>query len=163
MATVPGYAMRRNGSCLSTETDCGETSTPFHACCPGNMFCPGPQLNVVCCGSNAQCSQKIDDNCANSRANLYSTSSNLTTDAFCCAQDKYAFAFEDGGAGCADQLSDLVVTGNILPTLFPNPGLFPNDLIKYSHTHTQFNTFLLYNLVYFYQFCHFIFKSHEYE
>ncbi|KAJ5332301.1 hypothetical protein MYU51_007315 [Penicillium brevicompactum] len=109
MTTIPGYALRRNGSCLSTENDCGPTTSPFHACCPGNMFCPGPQHNVICCESNADCNQKIDDNCADLTTDLYSTSSNLTADAFCCAQDKHGFSFEGGGAGCADQLSDLII------------------------------------------------------
>lgn len=122
MTTIPGYALRRNGSCLSTENDCGPTTSPFHACCPGNMFCPGPQHNVICCESNADCNQKIDDNCADLTTDLYSTSSNLTADAFCCAQDKHGFSFEGGGAGCADQLSDLIIGQVELRVLSPAEG-----------------------------------------
>ncbi|KAJ5890045.1 hypothetical protein N7504_010855 [Penicillium tannophilum] len=105
-----GYALRRNGSCLSTETDCGQTTSPFYACCPGNMFCPAPQYNVMCCPSNANCSEVIGENCANSKADLYSSTSDVAAEGFCCERGKYAFTLEDKGVGCANNLSDLTVS-----------------------------------------------------
>ncbi|KAI0874138.1 hypothetical protein GGS24DRAFT_460756 [Hypoxylon argillaceum] len=37
MSTGPGWAIRRNGSCLlTTEVDCGETMNPYRACCPSS-------------------------------------------------------------------------------------------------------------------------------
>jgi hypothetical protein len=109
MADTSGYALRRNGSCLSSETDCGLTTPPFHACCPGNTFCPGPQYNVICCPSNANCSDIIGENCADSQADLYSSSPDIADEGFCCEQGKYAFTWTDKGVGCANNLSDLQV------------------------------------------------------
>ncbi|KAE8316084.1 hypothetical protein BDV41DRAFT_526597 [Aspergillus transmontanensis] len=43
-----GFSFRRNGSHLSTETDCGQTWQPFHACCPKGNHGP-TQNNVKCC------------------------------------------------------------------------------------------------------------------
>ena len=38
---VKGYAIRRNNTCSSNETQCTKNSTwgNFQACCPGNSFC----------------------------------------------------------------------------------------------------------------------------
>ncbi|CAG8272820.1 unnamed protein product [Penicillium salamii] len=100
-----GYALRRNESCLSTETDCGPTTSPFHACCPGNMFCPKGQLNVVCCQSAGECEQTRSNGCADPLANLYTTNAhNLTNGGFCCAQNKHGFSLNGDGAGCADEV-----------------------------------------------------------
>lgn len=107
MSDISGYALRRNGSCLSTEMDCGQTTPPFHACCPGNTFCPGSQYNVICCPSNANCSDIIGKNCADSKADLYSSTSDVANEGFCCARGKYAFTLESKGVGCADSLADL--------------------------------------------------------
>ncbi|OQE09360.1 hypothetical protein PENVUL_c006G07928 [Penicillium vulpinum] len=111
MSDIAGFALRRNGSCLTTETDCGGTTLPFHACCPGNTFCPGPQYNVICCPSNADCSDLLHGSCADSTADFYSTNvTNPKDDGFCCSQGKYAFTVKtSGGVGCANDLSDLQV------------------------------------------------------
>ncbi|KGO74626.1 hypothetical protein PITC_002710 [Penicillium italicum] len=126
MSDTGGYALRRNGSCLSTETDCGRTTPPFHACCPGNMFCPGNQYNVICCPSNADCSSTMGQSCADGKADLYSSnSSDLPDEGFCCARGRFAFTFKNElnkGVGCANDLSDLQVYMLQLPTLSSATG-----------------------------------------
>ncbi|KAJ5520254.1 hypothetical protein N7463_000707 [Penicillium fimorum] len=114
MSGIAGFALRRNGSCLSTETNCGATVFPFHACCPGHTFCPGPQYNVVCCPSDADCSDLLGESCADSKADLYSSDPvDIPNEGFCCERGKYAFGMKDRNdtsVGCADDLSDLEVT-----------------------------------------------------
>lgn len=118
MSNELGYASRRNGSCLSTENDCGVTVSPFHACCPGNTFCPAPQYNVMCCPSNASCSDIIGKNCADEDDILYtSDSKDITNGGFCCAKGKYAYKTEDDSVGCADALSDLQTGMAQLPVI----------------------------------------------
>jgi hypothetical protein len=124
MSDTSGYALRRNGSCLSTETDCGLTTSPFHACCPGNTFCPGPQYNVICCPSDADCSNLIGKKCADSKADLYSSTSDIASEGFCCERGKYAFTLEDQGVGCADQLSDLQVSMTQLGAISSASGTY---------------------------------------
>ncbi|KAJ5954195.1 hypothetical protein N7501_008474 [Penicillium viridicatum] len=98
-----GLSIRRNGSCLASETDCGQTWSPFHACCPGGTKCPAGQSNVKCCPSDADCSELLDDkHCANSTANVYKAN-----DYFCCASDTKAFQKKNGFVGCTDDTSTL--------------------------------------------------------
>lgn len=98
-----GLSVRRNGSCLATETDCGQTWSPFHACCPGGTKCPAGQSNVKCCPSDADCSELLDDkHCANSTANVYKAN-----DYFCCASGTQAFQKKNGFVGCTDDTSTL--------------------------------------------------------
>ncbi|KAJ5592614.1 hypothetical protein N7537_009518 [Penicillium hordei] len=121
MPHTGGYALRRNASCLSTETDCGGTTPPFHGCCPGYMFCPGPQYNVICCPSNADCSRTMAESCADSKADLYSSnSSDLANEGFCCERGRFAFTMKDitnKGVGCANHLSDLQASMRQRPIL----------------------------------------------
>lgn len=128
MSDTGGYALRRNASCLSTETDCGGTTPPFHACCPGNMFCPGSQYNVICCPSNADCSRTMDESCADGKADLYSSnSSDLANEGFCCERGRFGFTMKDtvnAGVGCANHLSDLQVNMRQLPALASGSGAY---------------------------------------
>ncbi|KAJ5514963.1 hypothetical protein N7463_004515 [Penicillium fimorum] len=98
-----GLSVRRNGSCLSTEIDCGQTWKPFHACCPAGTKCPAGQDNVKCCEFDADCSELIDNtHCANSTANVYKANG-----WFCCADGESAFKQENGYVGCTDDPSTL--------------------------------------------------------
>ncbi|KZN87181.1 hypothetical protein EN45_057390 [Penicillium chrysogenum] len=144
MSDTGGYALRRNGSCLSTETDCGGTTAPFHACCPGNMFCPGRQYNVVCCPSNAGCRDIMSDSCADKKADLYSSNtSDLANEGFCCERDSYAFAMKaNSGVGCADGLSDLQTSMDQLMAIssasaIPTPSSTPSTFVTSSPTTTS--------------------------
>ncbi|KAI1757107.1 hypothetical protein F4782DRAFT_481292 [Xylaria castorea] len=68
MSTAPGWAIRRNSSCILTqEVDCGETANGYRACCPSSTTCPN-QYNVACCPANANCTAAIVEtpSCANS-------------------------------------------------------------------------------------------------
>ena len=98
--SVPsGFAIRRNGSCLLSEVDCGQTVAPFRACCPARGSCPH-QYNVDCCPSPANCTQALlkNPNCANSTWTLYDNSGY-----FCCAPGTigYGASLTDSD-GCAD-------------------------------------------------------------
>ncbi|KAJ5468766.1 hypothetical protein N7475_006518 [Penicillium sp. IBT 31633x] len=98
-----GLSVRRNGSCLSTEEECGETWAPFHACCPLGTKCPSGQNNVKCCPSNADCSERVDNtHCANSTANVYKANG-----WFCCPEGTEAFQRPNGWVGCTDDISTL--------------------------------------------------------
>ncbi|KAJ5154433.1 uncharacterized protein N7500_009872 [Penicillium coprophilum] len=147
MSDIAGYALRRNGSCLSTEQDCGPTSPPFHACCPGNTFCPGHRYNVICC-PDAECSGSLGESCADSKADLFSSETfDIAREGFCCDRGKYAFTSKDKnnkGVGCADDLSDLNLNVRQLPVLSsasdtptPTPSLASSTLITTSPTTTS--------------------------
>ncbi|KAJ5343591.1 uncharacterized protein N7506_003415 [Penicillium brevicompactum] len=99
-----GLSVRRNGSCLNTETDCGQTWAPFHACCPNGTKCPKGQGNVKCCPSDADCTELVDNtHCANSTANVYKAAGY-----FCCANGESAFMDKKTSfVGCTDDISDL--------------------------------------------------------
>lgn len=96
---LSGFAVRANGSCLSTEVDCGQTMKPYHACCPAGSYCPA-QYNVACCPSSANCTETLlqSPSCANTTWNLYDNEGY-----FCCEPGKIGYAspksFSDG---CAD-------------------------------------------------------------
>ena len=158
MSDTGGYALRRNGSCLSTETDCGGTTPPFHACCPGNMFCPGRQYNVVCCPSNAGCRDIMSDSCADKKADLYSSNtSDLANEGFCCERDSYAFAMKaNSGVGCA---ADLQTSMDQLMAISSASGTYLRlalvrcesiadiCLMRYSYPHAKFNSVYFCNLI----------------
>ena len=94
-----GFAIRRNGTCLSSEVDCGVTVAPFRACCPGGASCPH-QYNVGCCPSPANCTETLlqDPNCANSTWTLYDNEGY-----FCCAPGTIGYAASRTSSdGCAD-------------------------------------------------------------
>ncbi|KAJ5551633.1 hypothetical protein N7535_000422 [Penicillium sp. DV-2018c] len=105
-----GLSVRRNGSCLNTEQDCGGTWPPFRACCPLGTHCPAGQKNVKCCPSKADCSELLDNkHCGNSTANVYKAN-----DFFCCAEGEKAFQRPDGFVGCTDDISALGSTMSLL-------------------------------------------------
>ncbi|KAJ5937950.1 hypothetical protein N7454_004292 [Penicillium verhagenii] len=101
-STNIGYSSRSNGTCGSTEVECGQTWAPYHACCPSGTYCPSGQSNVICCDSNANCLDyfKDDPKCANSTANLYKANGY-----FCCAEGLSAFELSNGYVGCTDDIS----------------------------------------------------------
>ncbi|GCB18384.1 hypothetical protein AAWM_01269 [Aspergillus awamori] len=99
-----GYALRRNGSCYDTENDCGQTWSPYHACCPKGTVCTHNSSDN-CCRSEADCGNilKEDPHCGNTTGVLY-----LENNYFCCADGTAAFAWiENGWVGCADSVSVL--------------------------------------------------------
>jgi hypothetical protein len=83
MSTQPGFAIRRNGTCISGhETDCGVTEPPFRGCCPLGFECP-TQYNIACCPSGQNCTESLlsapEQKCANSTWDLYDNGGY-----FCC-------------------------------------------------------------------------------
>ncbi|KAE8420015.1 hypothetical protein BDV36DRAFT_293665 [Aspergillus pseudocaelatus] len=109
-----GFSFRRNGSCLTTETDCGQTWQPFHACCPNGTHCP-TQNNVKCCPSDADCSDlfKQQPHCANSTGNLLKANGY-----FCCPPETVGFSRkENGWVGCAESVEDVGEEYNLLATI----------------------------------------------
>ena len=99
LSAPSGFAIRRNGTCLSSEVNCGVTVAPFRACCPAGASCPS-QYNVDCCPSPANCTQALLKNpsCANSTWTLYDNGGY-----FCCAPDKIGYAASlTASDGCAN-------------------------------------------------------------
>ncbi|KAF7119151.1 hypothetical protein CNMCM5793_008891 [Aspergillus hiratsukae] len=92
-----GFALRKNGTCLDTEVDCGVTVHPFRACCPGGSYCPS-QYNVNCCPSAANCTQLLVETpkCANETWDLYNYYGY-----FCCENGTTAFGTSSQSDGCA--------------------------------------------------------------
>ncbi|KAL8958101.1 MAG: hypothetical protein Q9193_004778 [Seirophora villosa] len=93
-----GFAVRRNGTCLSNEIDCGRTAAPFRACCPALSSCP-EQYNVDCCPSPANCTSTLlqEPTCANTTWTLYDNQGY-----FCCAPGTIGYnATETFSSGCA--------------------------------------------------------------
>ncbi|PIG83980.1 hypothetical protein AARAC_008637 [Aspergillus arachidicola] len=87
------FSFRRNGPHLRTETDCGQTWQPFHACCPNGNHCP-TQNNVKCSSSDADCPDllKKQPRCANSTGNLLKANGY-----FCCPPETVAFSRKENG------------------------------------------------------------------
>ena len=111
LSSPSGFAIRRNGTCLSNEVDCGQTKAPFRACCPAGGSCP-KSYNVDCCPSPANCTQALLPNpsCANSSWTLYDNGGY-----FCCAPGTIGYnASLSYSDGCAD------------------PGLPPEDAVLLS-------------------------------
>ncbi|KAI1176680.1 hypothetical protein F4777DRAFT_545561 [Nemania sp. FL0916] len=95
--TEPGWAIRRNGSCLlSEEIDCGTTVKPYRACCPSSTTCP-TQYNVACCPPNMNCTSAIAEtpSCANSSWIMYDNGGY-----FCCEQGQVGYNMY-GSDGCS--------------------------------------------------------------
>ncbi|GAQ07955.1 hypothetical protein ALT_5276 [Aspergillus lentulus] len=92
-----GFALRKNGTCLDTEVDCGATLHPFRACCPAGSHCPS-QYNVDCCPSAANCTQLLVETpkCANETWDLYNYYGY-----FCCENGTTAFGTSSNSDGCA--------------------------------------------------------------
>ncbi|KAI0442120.1 hypothetical protein F4803DRAFT_384519 [Xylaria telfairii] len=88
MSTAPGWAIRRNGSCLlGEETDCGGTVAPYRACCPSSTTCPS-QYNVACCPANTNCTAAIVETplCANSSWVMFDNAGY-----FCCESGQVGY------------------------------------------------------------------------
>ncbi|KAH8429277.1 uncharacterized protein LDX57_006944 [Aspergillus melleus] len=99
-----GFPLRRNGTCLSSETSCGRTWDNFHACCPGNSVCPGATQaipNNVCCPSEADCTAPLEESphCAIANATMYDH-----TGYFCCLDEQTGFWTHSpkDAVGCSD-------------------------------------------------------------
>lgn len=99
-----GYALRRSGSCLSNETDCGPTWGGYHACCPYSTVCPSDAATSVCCHYESDCTSLIvgDPHCGDQTANLY-----WANNYFCCSNGTYAFSRQNGWVGCIDDMSEV--------------------------------------------------------
>jgi hypothetical protein len=82
MTIEQGFAIRRNGSCLVIEEDCGPTKLPFRGCCPDGFKCP-PAYNIDCCPVGESCTRELlaapKPVCANSTWDLYDNDGY-----FCC-------------------------------------------------------------------------------
>lgn len=94
-----GFALRRSGSCLATEQECGATVQPYHACCPSGSYCPPPQYNVACCPTAANCTQALlpDPQCANAEWDLFDNGGY-----FCCLHGLAGYATPGNSDGCAE-------------------------------------------------------------
>ncbi|KAE8335218.1 hypothetical protein BDV24DRAFT_171526 [Aspergillus arachidicola] len=92
-----GFAVRKNGSCLRTENDCGETIGGFRGCCPGGTFCPHA-YNIDCCPAGQNCTESLvqEPRCANATWDLYDNGGY-----FCCPHDTIGFALAGQYDGCA--------------------------------------------------------------
>ena len=92
-----GFALRRNGTCLlPSETDCGATVSPYHACCPSGSFCSPGQFNVACCPSMANCTETLVQTplCANESWDMYNNDG-----PFCCEKGGVGYNLQ-GSDGC---------------------------------------------------------------
>ncbi|KAI1131291.1 hypothetical protein F5Y10DRAFT_262259 [Nemania abortiva] len=109
MPIEPGWAIRRNGSCLlMEEVDCGETASPFRACCPSSTFCPA-QYNTACCPANVNCTAAIVEipSCANSSWIMFDNGGY-----FCCEKGQVGYNI-DNTDGCS--LSGKALPPNAVP------------------------------------------------
>ncbi|KAL4933786.1 uncharacterized protein BDV17DRAFT_286598 [Aspergillus undulatus] len=100
-----GYGLRRNGTCLASEEDCGNPWGDWYNCCPENTHC---SANNTCCPTDSDCSVAIaeDPHCANNATwDLYDSEGY-----FCCLSSSNGFlagglefnGSETTGVGCAD-------------------------------------------------------------
>ncbi|KAI1203889.1 hypothetical protein F5X97DRAFT_282356 [Nemania serpens] len=106
MATKPGWAIRRNGSCLlMEEVDCGETATPYRACCPSSTTCPShTQYNTACCPVNMNCTAALVEtpSCANHSWTMFDNGGY-----FCCERGQVGYDIQNTD-GCS-------ISGEALP------------------------------------------------
>ncbi|KAE8162414.1 hypothetical protein BDV40DRAFT_300442 [Aspergillus tamarii] len=100
-----GFPLRRNGTCLASETSCGKTWGGFYACCPGDSVCPGATqsiLNNVCCPTESDCTAplKATPHCANETGIMYNH-----TGYFCCLPGQTGFWTDNpnNAVGCSDE------------------------------------------------------------
>lgn len=97
--STSGFAVRRNGSCLSNEVECGTINSPLHSCCPTSTSCSS-QNNAICCSSTENCVNALlsHPTCANQTWTLYNDS-----EFFCCESGMIGFSGSSAGSyGCAD-------------------------------------------------------------
>ncbi|KAF1955919.1 hypothetical protein CC80DRAFT_82025 [Byssothecium circinans] len=91
--TAPGFAIRRNGTCLKgLETDCGATLAPMRGCCPMDYVCPS-QYNIACCPTGQNCTLSLLDpsvttevRCSNATWDLFDNGGY-----FCCEHGLKAY------------------------------------------------------------------------
>ncbi|KFY06431.1 hypothetical protein V491_08633, partial [Pseudogymnoascus sp. VKM F-3775] len=96
-----GYAAREKIACRLGEQDCGQTVSPYHACCPGNTQCFSPGYNARCCEPDEDCKEELTKlaKCANPEHDMYDNEG-----FFCCEQGKKGYAnHKTNGDGCGDQ------------------------------------------------------------
>ncbi|KAF4761089.1 hypothetical protein N7455_003451 [Penicillium solitum] len=93
-----GYAIRRNGTCPSSETSCGITWGDWYPCCPGDTDCADVNENTQC--NPANMNGPAFSQCSNDTWNLYQANG-----FFCCETDQIGFTSTetetDGFYGCA--------------------------------------------------------------
>ncbi|KAL4896199.1 hypothetical protein BDV59DRAFT_129816 [Aspergillus ambiguus] len=103
-----GFALRRMGGCLDSESKCYATWGGYWGCCPGDAVCPGAEKyipNNICCPSSANCTNQLleQPHCANTTWNMFYFQAY-----FCCEPGQYGFwTSEDinwGNFGCSDSL-----------------------------------------------------------
>lgn len=100
-----GFALRRNGSCLSEEKACGPTFDEFNRCCPKSAEC-SKDLGI-CCKPAGNCIQMITNppHCANKAWNLFNNSRDGGY--FCCLQGMNGFYYNhQEGVGCMGSNAD---------------------------------------------------------
>jgi hypothetical protein len=98
-----GFALRRNGSCLSSESECGPTVDPYYACCPGGSACSNP-YNQVCCTPGTNCTTEIVQNpvCGDRAWSLYNNGG-VDSGYFCCLSTSSGYSAGNGGSnGCGN-------------------------------------------------------------
>ena len=103
ISSIGGLALRRNGSCLSTETECGPTASPFYACCPGGQSCANP-YNQVCCPSG-NCTTTVVQNpvCGDTSWSLYNNGG-VDSGYFCCLATSFGYAVTaTDSSGCGNE------------------------------------------------------------
>lgn len=102
---LDGYAIRRNNSCATSETDCGGTWDNWRQCCPGTTQCPRSADSGICCPTWQDCSNSLINNahCADQTATLYYVE--YSRGFVCCSNDTVGFHLKDNGyVGCAKDL-----------------------------------------------------------
>lgn len=97
---LTGFGRRNNGTCDTSEKDCGPTTRGQHACCPGGMFCDGDDNTVCCPNEGEDCTDLLLETprCANAEWKMYNN-----TTPFCCS-DSATAAFKTSSDSniCAD-------------------------------------------------------------
>ncbi|KAL4744111.1 hypothetical protein BDV11DRAFT_201528 [Aspergillus similis] len=89
-----GYGLRRNGTCIASEENCGNPWGDWYNCCPENTHC---SANNTCCPTDSDCSAAIavDPHCANN------ATWDLSSNGFLAGGLEYNGS-ETTGVGCAD-------------------------------------------------------------
>lgn len=126
--STSGFAVRRNGSCMTGEVFCGRTLAPYVACCPTGSFCPN-QYNVECCPSETNCTDSLvaSPRCANSAWFLYNYNGY-----FCCDQGLIAYGTTSNSDGCGLPGTVFSDGEQILAPIVPKLGKFTSrPLIDY--------------------------------
>ncbi|KAL5358446.1 hypothetical protein BJX96DRAFT_173446 [Aspergillus floccosus] len=103
-----GFALRRMGGCLGSESKCYATWGGYWGCCPGDAVCPGAEKyipNNICCPTSANCTAQLleQPHCANTSWSMFYFQAH-----FCCEPNQYGFwTSEDinyGNFGCSDSI-----------------------------------------------------------